>query len=1113
MAYGSDPNASKTRSTAIWLGLFFIAALTLRVAFSIETGHDDEAGRAIFTGNDPYYHDRALRHLMDTGENLNHDSAINYPDGRSNPNPPLFIWTTAPLAFALDAAGAEDPTGTALNWMTAVWGALIVIPVFLLARDLWGRTAGLWAAFFAGVSGPYIQRSVWGYADHDAITMFLITLAFVFLVKAFRSVQIREYVSAWSKADARAAGIKSAFTANRTAFVWAALAGAALTATALVWKGYPYALAVLAVACGLQLVADHLRNRDSTALFGLYLLPLLMVVALPYLLYYRMFPEFLAGTVFPSLYVLIGVVVAGLILVPTRDIPSIVVFPGLLVAALFGLALLLFVFPAAGQQVFSGLGYFEQSKLYTTIAEAQRAQLGFVAASFGFFTFMLAFWGFGKAAKGAWKGEPAFVLVAAWSVVAFFMAFAASRFIMNAVPVVAILLGAAMVALLAKLGLGEVSRRFRATHGQNLAARAGKSLSVKSVLGILVVALFLVLPNLWIGVDAATPAEFDAKHGLTDDDPDTVDRFGAFGISFDLRDNGWLPTMAYLAQQDTDVPLEDRPAVISWWDYGHWNVGIGQHPTVADPFQSHYELAGRFLASESEEEAMSWLIILLADYDHNKNGGDFSPAVAAALDESSAGLSGILTPADGYDLQYEKLSALVNGTAVFPLYDGLKEATGKDVGYMAADIRMYPFGAQSSGIFYAPVFLANKNPDDFLSTRLQSGSTVLTVHQYGVDEDGNSYRLSEPKYVDSAGTEWVSYNGYAYRPGQTPLDGFAADTGIPLFQGNEQLVPTAKFTNSMFARAYGSYDASVPAGQGLTHWRVVQQSVDEYFGIPNARQTVLLEYYTGVDVSGTVKDEAGAPMAGVTVAFVDGTGAAHGSAVTGPDGRYSAVAPFSQDGDLKLTVLSGGQAIYNRTDLQFTKEEAMAGGQRTGVDLVVPFADVTGIAYENTDGAGGFDAAKDKVLEGVRVTAAGKSATTGADGRYTLADVPAGQLSVVGSLTGYNNATQPVVAKAGQSATLDVPMTVKQSAVTLRFLDTNGTPVGQVPLQITGAATRTVTTNAFGNATATLGPGDYTVKVDYNVTIGGTPQRYQATQAFTVPSGGNPMTVVVNRSA
>ncbi|MEK6976184.1 MAG: STT3 domain-containing protein [Candidatus Thermoplasmatota archaeon] len=1113
MAYGDAP---KTRSTALWLFLFFAAALALRIVFSVGVGFDEDSGRHIFTGNDPYYHDRALRHLMDTGENLDRDPSINYPDGRSNPNPPLYVWSAAPLAFGLEAGGAEDPSGLALNIMTGIWGALIVFPVFILARDLWGRGAGLWAAFFTAVSAPYIQRSVWGYADHDGFTMFFIALAFMFLVKAFRALKAREYVADWSKGASRMAGIKAAYTENKRAFLFASYAGLALTACALAWKGYPYALAVLAVAVGLQLIADHLRNRDSTATFLLYLVPLVLVIVLPWLLYYRMFPEFMDGTIFPSLYVLAGVAVAGLVLVPTRQIASIVIFPVLLVAGAIGLFLMLVVFPDVGYVVFSGLGYFNQSKLYTTIAEAQRAQLGFVAASFGFFTFLLGFWGYGKAVRSAWKGEPAFMLVASWATVAFFMAFAASRFVMNAVPIFAVLIGASMVALLTRMDVAEVARRWRGMHGQGIAARSVKSLGWKSGIGIALVGLLLVIPNVWIGVDAATPSEFDAKHGLTGN---KVDRFGAFGISFDLRDNGWLETMAFLAAQDTGMPEADRPAVIAWWDYGHWNIGIGEHPTVADPFQSHYELAGRFLASESEEEGVSWLTILLVDYDYWVDGPGFSPEMRSALDAASPGLADTMAPvvaAWAYDPQYDALNAKVNGTAVFGLYEGVKDATGKDVGYMAADIRMYPFSACNSGIFYAPVFLANKNPDDFLSIRQTAGATTLSILQYGVDADGNSYRLASPRIVDQSGTEWEMYQGAAFQPGRTPLQGFPADSGV--FIGDcrsQQMSPTAKFTNSMYARAFGSFSATVAPCNGMSHWRAVQQSVGNYYGIENSRATVLCEYYTGAQMSGTVRDGSGNPMANVQVSFRDGFGATHGAVLTGADGKYTVSAPFSQDGDLTLAVLAGGQVIYESDPVTVTREQATSGATLPGMDLTIASGSVNGRAYENKDGAAGFNATTDTPIAGATVRVAGKTATTGADGSYTIADVPAGAHTATVSAAGYNNGTAQALVRSGEASTVDVAMTVKTSTVSLRFLD-NGQGVSAIPMQITGGAltaARTVTTNANGNATTTLPAGDYVAKVDYTVTIEGTEQHYVGETSFTVGAGGNAVSVVVNRQA
>jgi dolichyl-diphosphooligosaccharide--protein glycosyltransferase len=663
---------------------------------------------------------------------------------------------------------------------------------------------------------------------------------------------------------------------------------------------------------------------------------------------------------------------------------------------------------------------------------------------------------------------------------------------MNAVPVFAIFIGVFMAYLFTKLGFA--AARGAGQYGQKAERGWGKwTLAV-------VAALFLVLPNVWMGVDAALSSEYEQEHKLSGH------WFGAFGISFDLKENGWLATEADLATRDTNLPLEERPAVVAWWDYGHWNVGIGKHPTVADPFQSHFDLAGRFLASESEEEAQDWLSILLLNYDWSKDGPGFSPGVQAALEEASPGLAGSYSAAHGYDAQYDALSAKVNGTAAFTLYDHLTQATGKRVGYMAADIRMYPFGAGSSGIFYAPVFLANKNPDDFLATQIRSGSTTLTVHQYGVDAQNNSYRLGSPEYVDASGVKWVVRNGYAYRPGQTPLDGYSVQSGIPVFQG-EQLIPTQRFASSMYARAYGSYDAAQPAGQGLSHWRVVQQSVGDYFSLSNARQSVLLEYFTGTPVSGHVFDQSGAPMAGVQVTFADGHGAYHGMATTDASGAYQVTAPFSDNGDLRLIVLSGGQAIYNTTDVQPARGDSTP---RTGVDLHVPFASLSGVAFEDRDGDGAYAAGNDTALPGVHVTVSGHDATTGSDGRYSFTGLSAGSLTATASLDGYNNATKSTVARAGEAAALDIPMSVKSSTVTLRFLD-NGFPIGQVPMTISGAATRSVTTNAQGNATAILAPGAYHAHVDYNATVNGTQTRFLADQDFTVPTGGAPQVVVVAR--
>ena len=63
-----------------------------------------------------------------------------------------------------------------------------------------------------------------------------------------------------------------------------------------------------------------------------------------------------------------------------------------------------------------------------------------------------------------------------------------------------------------------------------------------------------------------------------------------------------------MAEQDTEKAPEDRPGFMAWWDYGFWAIDIGEHPTVADNFQFGYQIAGNFIVSQSEHEAMSLLL-------------------------------------------------------------------------------------------------------------------------------------------------------------------------------------------------------------------------------------------------------------------------------------------------------------------------------------------------------------------------------------------------------------------------------------------------------------------------------------------------------------------------
>jgi TonB-linked SusC/RagA family outer membrane protein len=75
------------------------------------------------------------------------------------------------------------------------------------------------------------------------------------------------------------------------------------------------------------------------------------------------------------------------------------------------------------------------------------------------------------------------------------------------------------------------------------------------------------------------------------------------------------------------------------------------------------------------------------------------------------------------------------------------------------------------------------------------------------------------------------------------------------------------------------------------------------------------------------------------------------------------------------------------------------------------------------------DAATQQPLANVTVTAAERSALTGADGRFRLTGVPAGTHTVRASRLGYDPATQRVTVAAGQTAVVQIAMSVQAVAV------------------------------------------------------------------------------------
>jgi dolichyl-diphosphooligosaccharide--protein glycosyltransferase len=145
------------------------------------------------------------------------------------------------------------------------------------------------------------------------------------------------------------------------------------------------------------------------------------------------------------------------------------------------------------------------------------------------------------------------------------------------------------------------------------------------IFGILFVAFLIILPNAYLAFDAAIPGV--EKPDVFGDLPS-----GAFGTTLS-KEAYWIDAFSWLKEQDSEIKNKiEKPAFISWWDYGFYEVAIGDHPTVADNFQDGIPPAANFHTATSEKEAVIVWIVRLLKGNAEENNGKLSSDVVQTLE-------------------------------------------------------------------------------------------------------------------------------------------------------------------------------------------------------------------------------------------------------------------------------------------------------------------------------------------------------------------------------------------------------------------------------------------------------------------------------------------------
>lgn len=958
-------------STLICLTGIFILAFFLRAYFALEMSTKYGTPFLLTGGSDAYYYERIVEYIAFNNRHLLHDPMINFPMGVRNPRPPFYGWTTVLSAhlFRPFVGDFSKSLHYSLILSTAFWGALTIFPTYLVGRDTFGKRAGIAAAFFLAISAGHLQRSPIGNADHDAIYLFFAISGFYFLMKALKGIPDDiTWIEKWGKLNSVKSGLSTFISDNKKSLLYASMAGMCFATVALSWQGWAYVIVIVLSYYYIQLLIDRVRYRDSTGVTFCVMISLVVCVLVAAPFYYGAnvganLPHGI-GTWFdvPLILIILGLI-GGIFLTITRDFPWILIYSTLIAIVIGFIVYAVYVSPALMDVMLSGAGYFARTKAYETIAEAQAPEFSNIVLSFGPASFFLSIIGIALAIwhfKSNWNTEFLFILV--WTAFAIYMSLSAARFIFNGSPAFALTAGWVVALIVEKSKFQDFTYRLSKSKG-NMLSGLKKAITVPHVISVLFVVFILLLPNVMSGLDAGIPFEnkrqYDRQVYQTlpnflrpDDYNETrgdIWHFGAFGYGLDKPTDYWPAAWDWLSEENSHLPPEDRPAFLSWWDYGFESVARGRTPTVADNFLWGHQLAGNVLMSQNESETLSLLIVRMLEEPYRKDGsfeGEIREILVRHIGEEKteelddafrdpgAFREEVLSNPDRYhpraddisnaNLRYAKTMGLLayeKHDTLVELYYDITTHMDKIIQHIAVDTRLFPFSGRQTGIFYAPAKLSDHRMDE--EGGMRTPYDFFTI--YLIDEFGNEYEDPDDVPPEVMIVDYdiryhdMFYNSMLYRT----FIGYAGhwvgeEEGVPTIN-NEQLQPMPGWGLNNFKMSYRTaYYNPYPQEEVRDHpdeWRAVSfQEALRYQEEGNgtvdlsamsylSQGVVFLEYYHGAIVSGTVTLEDRSPVEGARITILDEMGVPHKTTFTDKDGYYSIYAPH---GDVTIVVSTGG---------------------------------------------------------------------------------------------------------------------------------------------------------------------------------------------------------------
>ena len=582
--------------------------------------------RYYLSGPDPYYNMRLVQGTYETGEYPYYsefDQMLDYPTGAKGGRAPLFNMMALGFSRLLTPFMDEiDAIGYSMQFIPALFGALLIFPVYFISKEIFNRKVALISALFIVIIPIHLgsgHGSAYALFDHDSFNLLLFFLTFYFLIKSIKEKNPSKSV------------------------LYAFLGGIPLAGLSMTWVEARYLYVMIAIYAVAQMFVDIFRNKIDLKVFRTSSILLLTG-------YLVSFPVIFTKNGFNisiSLFLCIAITAFGFVyyFFGRKKIPWTLSMPAVFSLGGFALIFLYFIDPISRSlqflsplrklsEIIFGSGIYGQ-KVSMTIAEANTYEISHTVMSFGPSVYWLAWAGFIFLIYSYYKNKDRrdYFFLMVLFVVNIWLAGTAGRFLNDNVPLVAILGGWIIWIFVDWIDYKQMIRNIKSAGGGFHGLRRG--MKFLHIFGIIFLVFIVVLPSTFVAFDAAVPNTAKQKEDGTwttlKEYMFGEDYKGAFGLGVG-KERYWGDAFAWLSNQDTEIeePTQ-RPAFISWWDYGFYAVALGGHPTVADNFQDGIPPASNFHTATGEKEGVIVLCIRLLEGVKKDNSGKITDEIKDIL--------------------------------------------------------------------------------------------------------------------------------------------------------------------------------------------------------------------------------------------------------------------------------------------------------------------------------------------------------------------------------------------------------------------------------------------------------------------------------------------------